>query len=131
MMTYVMNLQVPKFSFSSGFKSEFSVHWNLINITLYTVLTNFSFYVYCAGYQSVFPVTDISKYLYHKCLFRHTMLLVTGLYNLHTLRNKGNSVTTVCLVLTCTTHSRIYLLSFSCMFHAYVSLHSCRFGSGG
>jgi hypothetical protein len=121
----------PRISFSSGFKTKFSVPWNLINTTLYTVLTNVSFYVYCAGYHLVFLTTAVSKSLYHKCLFRHTMMSVTGLYNLHTLSSKGNSVTT-CMSPINTHYTFLHFLkSFSCTFHAHVSLHSWSLGSGG
>jgi len=37
------------FFFIFGFKTEFAVPWNLITSTLYPAITNFSFYVYCAG----------------------------------------------------------------------------------
>jgi len=54
------------FFFISGFKIEFAVPWNLITSAFYPPLTNFSFYVYCAGYQPMFLITAISKSLYHK-----------------------------------------------------------------
>lgn len=76
----------------SGFKTEFAVPWNLITSTLYPALTNFSFYVYCAGYQPVFLITAISKSLYHKCFFRHTMMSAAVLNNLHILSSESNSV---------------------------------------
>jgi len=126
-MTYAMSMQVPDFFFNSGFKTEFAVPWNLITSTLYPTITNFSFYVYCAGYQSVFLITIISKSLYHKCLFRHTIMSVTGLNNLHILGSKGNTVTT-CMS-NIKMHCTFLHLSFSCTFHA--CLHSCSLGPGG